>query len=81
MKKSGIPLSECRIFIVAAESSDEDVFQYEENCQYIHCRSQLLEVAAYKVYEHVCDHSDEDAVRDRVRQRHHDYADECRNRL
>ena len=41
---------------------DEYEFQYKQYCQYVHRRSNLLEIAAYDVYEHISDHSKKDTI-------------------
>lgn len=42
--------------------SDEDIFQNKQDCKYIHCRSEFLEVSAYEIDENIGNHSDEETV-------------------
>ena len=41
---------------------NEDIFEDEQGCKNVHCRSQFLEVSAQCVKQNICNHSDEDAV-------------------
>ena len=60
---------------------DEYILQNEEQCKNHHYRCHLVSLSADQVQEYVWDHTYEDTVRDWVGQRHHDDADECRDRL
>lgn len=45
---------------------NKDELQDEENCKDIHHRSDLLEVATDHIHEHICNHSKQDTVRNRI---------------
>ena len=60
---------------------DEDIFQDKQHRKDVHCRSNSLKLAAQYIQHYIADHTEQNTVRDRVRQWHHNDADECWNSL
>ena len=52
------------LFNISSNSLNEDILQYEQRCQDVHYRGNLLEVTAKHIQTNIKNHTGEDTVRD-----------------